>query len=126
MKSSKLFGAGFSAPGMLCVVERLQALMTSMACHVCGYELDDPPWGPDGLSASFHICACCGLEFGYEDCSESGVIAHRERWKNSGYRWFGPRDRPPGWDPQDQMKNIPTSLPAGIDRDVEWRKMAEE
>lgn len=36
-------------------------------CRVCGAKQLEPPWGNDGLTPSYEICDCCGVEFGYED-----------------------------------------------------------
>jgi hypothetical protein len=50
-------------------------------CKVCFYDCNDfLPWGMDGASPSYDICPCCGVEFGYEDSSEQGVLRYRERW----------------------------------------------
>ena len=39
-------------------------------CPVCGYAyLEEPPRDEKGRP-SFDICDCCGIEFGYEDCTE--------------------------------------------------------
>ena len=38
-----------------------------MLCRVCGWKQETAPWGGDGQTASFLICPCCGVEFGYED-----------------------------------------------------------
>ena len=86
-------------------------------CHVCGVDLGSfAPWGDDGMSPSFVICDCCGVEYGYEDCRASGVIAARERWVTGGFQWHYPKLRPVDWVAADQLANIPQDLPAGIDR----------
>ena len=92
--------------------------MSNTRCHVCGFDLGYPPWGEDGRTASFDICPCCGCEFGYEDCRESGVVSHRERWAQSGYKWFDPKERPADWNSSEQMKAVPSTLPPGIDRNL--------
>jgi hypothetical protein len=86
-------------------------------CHVCGWGLAEPPWGDTGTDPSWCICGCCGCEFGYEDCQASGVLAYRQRWLAAGATWFNPKDRPAGWNLEEQLRHIPTELPAGIHRD---------
>lgn len=49
-------------------------------CRVCGFDCAPLlPWGEDGLSPSYCICQKCGVEFGYEDASEAGIIKYREK-----------------------------------------------
>lgn len=52
-------------------------------CRVCGFPQADPPWGLDGRTPSFDICACCGVEFGYEDATAEGVERYRQEWLDS-------------------------------------------
>lgn len=59
----------------------------SAYCRVCGYEPGLAPWGEDGISPSWEICACCGVEFGYEDATAAGVVSHRARWLADGGLW---------------------------------------
>lgn len=61
----------------------------------------------DGQSATFSICACCGCEFGYEDCLPEGVQRHRERWVANGGTWFDPTKRPASWTIEDQLSKVP-------------------
>lgn len=53
-------------------------------CRVCGLEQDDTPWGEDGKTASFNICDCCGVDFGYQDAKLTGIKKYRERWLSQG------------------------------------------
>ncbi len=78
------------------------------ACRVCGLVQPEPPWGFDGISPAEVICPCCGIEFGYEDSTQFGVFAAREKWKKSGCKWFFPKQKPEHWDVERQLKNIPT------------------
>jgi hypothetical protein len=78
-----------------------------MVCRVCGLAQETPPWGRDGLSPSFEICPCCGTEFGYDDATRVAVLRRRARWAQTGYAWFDPVLRPPGWRRQEQMGQIP-------------------
>lgn len=38
--------------------------MSRHNCRVCGYYIDDLPWGKDGNCPTYEICPCCGDEFG--------------------------------------------------------------
>src|SRR3972149_9931161 len=68
-----------------------------MACRVCGYIGEDAPWGEDGKTASFDICPCCGVEWGYEDILPEGVFDYRAKWINGGAQWREPRRKPKDW-----------------------------
>jgi hypothetical protein len=59
-------------------------------CRVCGYEAAEPPWGEDRRTPSFEYCPCCGVEWGYQDSSASGVQRFRSTWLAKGAPW---RDR---------------------------------
>jgi hypothetical protein len=76
-------------------------------CRVCGFLHDSPPWGPSGIDPSFEICACCGVEFGYEDATLSAVRNYRMTWCERGCPWFEPQRRPATWSAEEQMKGIP-------------------
>lgn len=79
----------------------------SNACRVCGLLQSPPPWGENGATPSFEICACCGVQFGYEDLTLAKVRAVRESWKRNSYQWFDERAKPDTWEASDQAKNIP-------------------
>jgi len=78
-----------------------------MACRVCGLLQLDPPWGEDGKNPSFEICACCGVEFGYEDVLLKSVHAYRKRWIEDGAQWVDKKAKPNNWNMTDQLENIP-------------------
>jgi len=78
-----------------------------MHCRVCGLRQDEAIWGVDGQGATFNICACCGCEFGYEDCLPDGVRRHREKWIASGGAWSDPIKRPAGWTIEGQLSKVP-------------------
>jgi hypothetical protein len=59
-------------------------------CRVCGFEPPSPPWGPTGTDPSWELCPCCGVEHGYEDASEAGVLRYRSRWLELGAPWSDP------------------------------------
>jgi hypothetical protein len=85
--------------------------MHKYTCQVCGYpELEEAPWGEDGKTASFNICPCCGVEFGYEDITEEGMSNFRNKWIGSGGKWFNEKMRPENWDMKEQLKNIGVSI----------------
>jgi len=58
-------------------------------CPVCKYNaLPYPP-------ADYHICPCCGTEFGNDD-EDFSHEQLREMWVTSGAHWFF-GNPPPGW-----------------------------
>lgn len=80
---------------------------TIMNCRVCGLDQGDNPWGECGQFPSFDICGCCGVQFGYEDCTELGMREFRQKWLENGAKWFMPKDKPEEWSLEEQMKGIP-------------------
>lgn len=78
-------------------------------CRVCGFGLSYPPWGEDDNSPTWEICACCGTEFGYEDCTMAGIKAQRERWLSGGQIWFDETAKPKEWSFDKQKSHIPTN-----------------
>lgn len=77
-------------------------------CRVCGALQSDPPWGETCKDPSFDICDCCGVEFGYEDATLSGLKRCREKWLSGGGKWNNVRFRPTNWSLDDQLDNIPS------------------
>lgn|SRR5260370_23270451 len=66
-------------------------------CPVCFYsELPYPP-------ADYHICPCCGTEFGNDD-AEFSHDQLREAWVAGGAHWFFGR-APERWNPWLQLIN---------------------
>ena len=80
------------------------------ACRVCGLLYDEPTWGADGCTPLFEICPCCGVEFGYEDCTPASTERYRKKWISEGCAWFRPDDRPADWDLSNQLKNVPPAF----------------
>ena len=76
-------------------------------CRVCGLDQGEFPWGKDGTDPSFAICDCCGVEFGYQDCSIECVRKFRNTWLSEGNPWFNPKKKPKNWSLEKQLKNIP-------------------
>ncbi len=68
-------------------------------CTVCGYDqLRHPP-------KNYHICPCCGTEFGYDDFEVSHETL-RQEWVAEGMKWFSRKTPPPpGWSPELQLLN---------------------
>ena len=74
-------------------------------CPVCGYpELTEPPRNENG-NPPFEMCDCCGVEFGYEDCSIDSIIQYRTEWIKNGCNWFAV-EKPLDWLFEEQLKNI--------------------
>jgi len=92
--------------------------MKQIRCHICGWRLDELPWGDDGLHPTYNICDCCGCEFGYEDSELSGILQYRKKWIESGGVWFKPDEKPDNWSLKEQLNLIPKEIPAGIGKDL--------
>ena len=64
-------------------------------CPVCLFaRLPYPP-------SDYHICPCCGTEFGYDD-AEFSHEQLRQMWVASGPYWFFGKP-PQNWDPWMQL-----------------------
>lgn len=50
-------------------------------CPVCGFN--EMPYAP----IPYHICPCCGTEFGVDDHRET-YLALRQEWIRDGMPWF--------------------------------------
>jgi hypothetical protein len=79
-------------------------------CRICGLLQEDPPWGEDDKTPSFEICACCGVEFGYEDINFVSIRNYRARWLEEGAEWFDVKAKPMEWNLEEQLKNIPSEF----------------
>ncbi|NIE97681.1 hypothetical protein F3J02_14555 [Acinetobacter sp. Tr-809] len=79
----------------------------NLACRVCGLIQFEAPWGGGGKTPNFMICACCGAEFGYEDCTKESVKVHRTKWLDTGANWWEIKNKPDHWDIHLQLQNIP-------------------
>ena len=64
-------------------------------CPVCMYP--NLPY----LAADYHICPCCGTEFGNDDAYQSHN-ALREAWLHQGAPWFF-GNPPTGWNATQQL-----------------------
>jgi transcription elongation factor Elf1 len=80
--------------------------MTKYTCLICGYSgLNYPPRDETG-APSYEICACCGVEFGYEDETILARQEYRKKWIEAGAKWFVPNLKPMNWNLKDQLANI--------------------
>lgn len=77
-----------------------------LICRVCGYINQDEIWGTDGLSPTYVICPCCGVEFGNEDYTLDSIRKYRKHWIEEGAKWFEEGLKPENWDISKQLKNI--------------------
>jgi hypothetical protein len=64
-------------------------------CPVCAF--DDLPYPPN----NYHICPCCGTEFGNDDAYYS-YAQLREMWVATGAHWFFGKS-PERWNPWLQL-----------------------
>ena len=82
-------------------------MVKKYTCNICGYpDLDEAPWGENGKIPSHNICECCGVEFGYEDCTEETIRRYRQKWIDAGGEWFCKELRPANWNMKEQLRNI--------------------
>jgi len=77
-----------------------------LLCRVCGYRDDEPPWGADGRTPSFALCPCCGVEWGYQDSSQTGVARFREAWLAAGAPWRDPLVGPDGLTTEARLQRL--------------------
>ncbi|MEW9702988.1 hypothetical protein [Paenibacillus sp. SI8] len=79
----------------------------SYICTLCGYSnLKFAPWTQKGLSPSYEICPCCGVEFGVDDINKAAYEIYKKEWFESGNKWFMESKKPNNWNLQDQLKKI--------------------
>lgn len=77
------------------IESRSAMVVDSRYCRVCGYDPGDPPpWGEYGRFASFDICPCCNVEWGYEDSTFESTAKYRARWINNGAKWASRNQTP--------------------------------
>lgn len=82
----------------------------TLFCRVCGLEQPYPQYGDNGNSPTYEICACCGVEFGYEDTTVQSAQKFRENWIGDGLKWFSPSEKPANWSWEEQKAYIPESF----------------
>jgi len=87
--------------------DKYYSTLNTHECRVCGCYSEDFPWGEDGRSPTYHICPCCGVQFGKEDISLESIKKYRDEWITKGGIWFVKNKKPDGWNMEIQMKNIP-------------------
>ncbi|MDS0525033.1 hypothetical protein NNC19_05015 [Clostridium sp. SHJSY1] len=84
--------------------------MNKYICPVCGYdELEEAPRDETGRP-SFDICDCCGVKFGYEDCTKKSIKKYRDKWIKEGCNWTSEELKPDEWNIEKQLKNIGINL----------------
>ncbi|HEX3315363.1 MAG TPA: hypothetical protein VHR72_10755 [Gemmataceae bacterium] len=76
-----------------------------MRCRVCGLLQAEPPWGEDGKSPTFDYCACCGVEFGYQDANVLAIQRRRQKWIADGMAWDKPNEKPSNWNWREQLSH---------------------
>jgi hypothetical protein len=75
-------------------------------CRVCGYFDGEYPWGEDGITATFELCPCCGVEHGYQDCSVEVIKSFRKLWIDGGAQWLVRALCPTDWHLNQQLARI--------------------
>ncbi len=80
------------------------------SCRVCGLNQGEPPWGDDDKSPNYTICDCCGVEFGYGDCTLESTLTYRKKWVDGGCVWNEEKMKPKNWSFEDQRNFIPTGF----------------
>lgn len=75
-------------------------------CRVCGLYHPEEPWGSNGDAPSFNFCECCGVEFGYGDCTAEAASNWRKRWLSAGAQWAYPKFRTQDWSLERQLSAI--------------------
>lgn len=78
-------------------------------CRVCGYFMEDAPWGEDGLTPTYDICPCCGVEFGNEDYTIESTKRYRYKWLSDSIRFYEADVKPKNWSFLDQYMKVPKS-----------------
>lgn len=85
--------------------------MNNQLCPVCGYNLGFEAWRDN--SPSDEICPSCGIQFGYDDMADNDEFERkkihkkwREKWIESGMKWYSKRPIPEDWDPEKQLKKL--------------------
>jgi len=83
----------------------------NMTCRICGFLYDDYyPWGENGNTPDYEMCACCGGEFGFDDdihaCGKP-IQEYRSKWIDEGANFYNPSKRPENWNLEVQLGNIP-------------------
>jgi hypothetical protein len=81
--------------------------LSILACRICGKIQSEPPWGEDGKCPTYDYCDCCGVEFGYQDCTPAAARSFRKQWISTGAKWRVPEKEPTNWSLPRQMEKIP-------------------
>lgn len=81
-------------------------MSNSIHCRICGYLPPEPPWGINGDAPTFEICPCCGVEWGYEDVSQTSADRFRQRWLAGGAPWQDKRTPQDGLGVQERLARL--------------------
>lgn len=87
-----------------------QATKEERYCRVCGLDQDEEGVRTVSGRATFFICDCCGVEFGYEDALEAGYdpSEYRKEWLfDKQAKWRDKKYKPDNWSLCEQLKQIP-------------------
>jgi len=91
-------------------VDLPKADIKELRCRVCGFEYDEEnaPWQKiDGQwFASYEICVCCNVHFGYEDVEKGAVKTFRNNWLLNGAKFFYKNAMPKNWSLEKQLENV--------------------
>lgn len=79
-------------------------------CRVCGLKQPYPQYGENGATPTYEHCECCGVEFGYQDCTVSSALKYRQEWINNGKKWDSPKTKPQNWTWGTQRLSIPKAF----------------
>jgi hypothetical protein len=86
----------------------LARLYREQLCPACGYKLEFMPW-KDG-KAKEKPCPCCGIHFGHDDVNEekreATYLLWRERWIDTGRRWWSAGAPPSDFNPPWQLARL--------------------
>src|SRR5260370_37205561 len=91
--------------------QSLTRLCEGSICPACGFQLDFKPWV--GEAGSHEICPSCGIHFGYDDCGGGDLSRRirvysdwRQRWLDSGMKWWSKGEEPDDWNPKTQIERL--------------------
>ncbi len=83
-------------------------------CRVCGYDQMTKPHKDDFGCSTFHICPCCGVQFGYYDARSSHEFL-RHKWLLNGAKWHSTCTLPPeDWSAEEQLQSAGFSATGGV------------
>ena len=76
-------------------------------CRICGLDQEEKEVRDNFGYASFDICSCCGVEFGYQDCTKNSCSKYRRYWLCTlNNKWFNEKEKPKDWSLNLQLDQI--------------------